>query len=152
MSLRTAVECVDARQRIAAAAVAEARVCVSELAGLRSTVVGAGFDTIQRLRPSFLERHVAALLPGWADVVDPYWADTPDADGPVSADRERVRSNADDVAAKMMGVTDRYVDRSTDEVAIAVYRRLRPRAEQHIVAEIDRLVSFVDAHRTTKSQ
>ena len=72
MSLVRALKSPERRNKIAADAVHEAEAAVAARGGINGAAAKLGLDTINRLRPGFLQRHVHALLPDWAEVLEPY--------------------------------------------------------------------------------
>lgn len=73
MTLRRALNNPDHRRLVAADAITEAEIAVGERSGLTAIAAQLGLDTINRLRPGFLEGHVHALLPAMAAAVEPHW-------------------------------------------------------------------------------
>jgi len=71
MPLRERLKDSKTRTAIAADAVAQAEAAVEERSGLRGAGAQVGLDTINRLRPNFLHRHVHAQLPAWAEAIEP---------------------------------------------------------------------------------
>ena len=141
-SLRDAVADSERRQAIASDAVDEVAVAIDERGGLKGTAAKIGLDTINTLRPGFLQRHIAHLLPGMAAAIDPYWSEGEQrGDAPGWLDEQR-----DDVAEALLGVTDAHVDRATDSAAVAVYQRLRKAAPERVAEQMPRIASFVERH------
>ena len=144
MTLRQRLANPQVRTAVAADAVSEAQSVVKERGGVRGRAAKLGMETVDRLKPGFLERHVAAMLPDWADAIDPYWSAGQAAGDPT----EHLVANAPDVADAMLGVSDAYVEKATYGRAIKAYERLRPHAPERIVEHMPRIASFVEKHTT----
>lgn len=142
MSLVDAVHDDTLRSLIAADAVAEAEKAVRERSGFSGVSAQLGLETINRLRPGFLERHVHAMLPEMARAVEPHW-DIGCSSGDA---RAHLKSNADAVTADLLAVADAYVGSATDQKAIAVYNQLRPRATRRISEQMPRIATFIERH------
>jgi len=142
MSLVRALKSPERRNEIAADAVHEAEAAIADRGGINGTAAKLGLDTINRLRPGFLQRHVHALLPGWAEVLEPYWQE---ADSQRGLAAHLVEHNTV-VADALLAVTDEYVSRASDAKAIAAYNHLRPRANERVAEQMPRIASFVERH------
>ena len=140
MSLVRALKSPERRNKIAADAVHEAEAAVAARGGINGAAAKLGLDTINRLRPGFLQRHVHALLPDWAEVLEPYWQESNNDQGLAA---HLVEHNAV-VAKELLAVTDAYVSRASDAKAIAAYNHLRPRANERVAEQMPRIASFVE--------
>jgi|GEM_PF-731388 len=142
MSLSIALENEQVRQAVAADAVAEAESAVKERSGLRGVAAQLGLETINRVRPGFLERHVHAMLPDMAVAIEPHWLDGVAAGDPVG----HLEANSATVTESLLAVSDAYVGDATDAKAIAVYQQLRSRAPKRIGEQMPRIARFIERH------
>lgn len=142
MSLSRRIGDPDVRAAVAADAVAEAELAVKGRGGIRGASAQLGLDTINRLRPGFLERHVHAMLPDLAQAIQPVWEQGVAAGDPVA----HLNQEAEEVTGALLTVTDAYVSSASDAKAIAVYERLRPHAPDRISAQMPRIARFIDRH------
>lgn len=142
MTLRRALDDPHVRASIAADAVTEAAAAVNERSGLRGLAAQLGLQTINQVRPGFLERHIHAMLPGMAEAIEPYW-EAGLASGDPTAHLEM---NADEVSTQLLTVTDAYVDQAADARAIGVYQQLRARAPRRIAEQMPRVAAFIARH------
>ena len=142
MSLLRALNDQARRDEIAAAAVAEAEAAVRARSGLRGVAAQLGLDTINRLRPGFLRRHVNAMLPDMARAVEPHWDEGVAVGDPTA----HFEANADMVSHDLLAVTDNYVEQASDDRARAVYHRLRARAPMHVSEQMPRIARFIAEH------
>lgn len=141
-SLSNALQDAAIRRSVAADAVAEAEAAVQQRSGLRGVAAQLGLETINRVRPGFLERHIHAMLPDMADAVEPHWRS-----GMLAGDPTRhLEANAAEVTESLLAVSDAYVDNATDAKAIAVYQQLRPRAPKRISEQMPRIACFIERH------
>lgn len=142
LSLSNALQDPTVHRAVAVDAVAEAEAAVHERSGLRGVAAQLGLETINRVRPGFLERHLHAMLPDMADAVEPHW----NAGALAGDHQEHFAANAAAVTNSLLAVTDAYVERATDTKAIAVYQQLRPRAPRRIAEQMPRIVRFIARH------
>ncbi len=130
------------RDEIAADAVAEAAKAVGERPGFGGISAQLGLDSINRLRPGFLQRHIHAMLPAMALAVEPHWK-TGVALGDPGA---HLNDSSTEVTAALLGVADAYVAQASDAKAIAVYEHLRQRAPRRIEEQMPRIARFIARH------
>lgn len=142
MSLSDAVADTQRRSSIAKAAVVEVAAAIRARSGLKGLAAQVGLDTINRLRPGFLEGQIDVLLPGMAEALEPWWHDGLESgDAPQWLNGHRLQ-----VAEDLLTVTDEYVAQASDQVAIAVYDRLRKQAPVRIAHEMPRISTFIQTH------
>ena len=142
MSLYKVVSDHRTRSDVAADAVAEAESAVRDRNGLGGFSAQLGLETINLLRPGFLERHIHAMLPAMALVIEPHWNDgVASGDGPA-----HLEQNADAVTGDLLDVADAYVAGANDAKAIAVYNQLRPRAPRRVAEQMPRIARFIERH------
>lgn len=142
MSLVETLRDAARRAHIAADAVAEAEEAVRSRPGLAGVSAQLGLETINRLRPGFLQRHVHAMLPDMAQAVEPHWL----AGRAIGGERAHLEANAHTVTEDLLAVADAYVASATDQRAIAVYNHLRPRANRRVTEHMPRIVDFIERH------
>lgn len=140
MSLVDAVSDPARRRTVAAEAVREAEAAIRERRGLQARAARVGLDTINLLRPGFLERQVHLLLPAMADAVEPWWRQGTAEGDPIAV----LERDAAPVAEALLEVTDAHVARADDRAAIAVYQRLRPAAARRVTEQMPRIARFVE--------
>lgn len=98
-----------------------------------------GLETIHRLRPGFLERHVELLLPELVEAFEPHWLAGED-----SGDTSSYLSvHATAVSHDLLAVTDRHAAQASDQTAVVVYERLRPMALGRITEHMPRIAALV---------
>lgn len=142
MGLARALQDKDTRRLVSADAIAEAEKAVRERSGIRGVSAQFGLETINRLRPGFLERHIHAMLPDMARAVEPHWEDGIATGDPCGY----LKSHAVGVTAALLQVADAYVEQASDTTAIAVYQQLRPRADRRIAEQMPRIAGFIQRH------
>lgn len=142
---RSLTELVDdpgERDTLAAEAVKETERAIKSRRGLKAMVAQVALETINRLRPGFLQRQINALLPGMALALDPWWAEgVEQGDAPAW-----LNSHPTEVALALLDVTDDHVAAANDAAAVAVYQRVRPQAPKRIAAEMPRIGRFIEKH------
>ena len=142
MSLVRALQSPERRNEIAADAVHVAEAAVAARGGVQGMAAKLGLDTINRIRPGFLVRHVHAMLPDWAEILEPYWQESDSHEGLAA---HLVEHNTV-VAEELLAVTDQYVARASDAKAIAAYNHLRPHANERVAEQMPRIAAFVGRH------
>lgn len=142
MSLYKVVSDRHRRSHVAADAMAEAESAVRDRTGLSGFSAQLGLQTINRVRPGFLERHIHAMLPAMALVLEPHWTvGIARGDGP-----GHLEESADAVTGDLLDVADAYVARANDATAIAVYNQLRPGAPRRVAEQMPRIGRFIERH------
>ncbi len=137
--LRTLIASPDAVEQVACEAVQAVGAAVKAIRGLRGLAVRAGFDTICKVRPGFLERQVEDLLPQWCDQLDPFWAAGEQCGDAV----EYLHEHRYAVSDALLEVSDERAASATDQTARAVYARLRPNASSRVADHIRLVGEFV---------
>jgi hypothetical protein len=120
---------------------------VARKRGLLAIPLKAGFKVVKGFRPGFIPKVVDHLLPEFCEALEPLyvtWSETPKADRPTLEAALRKEQNS--VAERLLGVTDRRADRSTNRVIIKVYRKLRGRAKNHVMEALPGLGQAIEPH------
>lgn len=140
-AVEAALDDPELRSNLADRAVREVAAAIRGKGGLRGIAAQIGFDTINRLRPGFIRRHVYELLPDFAKAVTPHWHE-----GEAEGDpRTHFIENDAEIAGDILQVADDYVADAVDATAVAVYRRLRGFAPTRIAEEMPRVVDFIES-------
>lgn len=115
---------------------------VARKRGLSGMAIKAGFKTVNKLQPSFVERALDHLLPDFAPAVDPHFAEAR-ASGDVEA---FFTEHAGEIADSLLAVTDARARRAKNRALVAVYQRLRPRARVQVIEAMPGLARLVTKH------
>src|SRR6476620_5794098 len=76
---------------------------VKDKGGISGLAIKAGYGTVKGIKPGFVEKAVEDLLPEFAKVLEPIYADAKTANKPVSA---YFSSNSSRVADALLSITD----------------------------------------------
>ena len=110
--------------------------------GLGGAAMRAGYKTVTKLRPGFVESNIERLLPRFAPVVDPYLVDAK-ASGDVES---HLVAHADEIAEGLLRATDQRAEEASNKVAKKVYAQFRPKAKENVVAAMPRLAKLLARH------
>ena len=116
---------------------------VREKSGLSGAAVKAAYSVVKGIKPGFIREVVDALLDDFLDALDPLRAQAADAQVPVSA---YFRRDPDQVAEKLLGVTDARVEHAERQIIKKTYSKLRPGAKKHVEAAVPRLSQMIERH------
>lgn len=115
---------------------------VASKRGLRGRALQAGFSAFRAVKPGIMEEAVDKLLPHFAPVIDPFWAQASESDDPV-----RWMSQRDgQIADALLGVTDRLAESAQHRVLKKIYGSLRGQARGHVVDAIPGLARLMVKH------
>jgi hypothetical protein len=117
---------------------------VAARSGVSGVALRAGYAAFRRLRPGIVGLAIDRLLPLFAPILDRHWA-TAVASG--DAD-DWFRREANTVADDLLSVTDAISHRTTNPVALGLYRSLRGQARSHVAAGVTRVPAFLRKHLT----
>ena len=135
-------ERIDAVVRDCAALV---RSEVSAQSGMSGVVIKGGMRVIEKVRPQMIEELFYSLLPRFVEHLEARLTEL-DSAQLGGARSTLLRQNASEVAEALLRVTDERAERSQLRPLVAVYRKLRPLAEERLVAAVPRLSDLVRHH------
>jgi hypothetical protein len=110
--------------------------------GLGGAAMRAGYKTVTRLRPGFIESNIERLLPRFAPVLDPH-LETARGSGNVEG---HLVGHASEIADGLINATDQRVAESNNKVANKVYAQFRPKAKEHVITSMPRLARVLAGH------
>ena len=115
--------------------------------GASGLVVKSGFALLQSMRPDFVERAISKLLPLFCAAVEPqhrqWLAEKPFGGQPSWANF--VLNHQQDFTAALLMVSDSKAATASPRIN-KLYRQLRPRAEQEILAAMPELGRLTEIH------
>lgn len=112
---------------------------VASKRGFSGVAVKAGFAVVTKVKPGFVREVVTALLPDFAESLDPLYKECA-SEADVFA--RRVTSDRARAAEALLGVTDRRIGGARPAVQRA-YEKLRPNARENVEAAIPSLVETI---------
>jgi len=109
---------------------------------IRRLALSAGIGLLNAIKPHALQRAVSALLPDFADALDPLYRQFQQSQ---SADFSRFMAEHSAAATSaLIGVTDRRMQASQNAGVRAAYARLRGTAESEVSAALPGLARILD--------
>lgn len=116
---------------------------VKDKGGISGLAIKAGYGTVKGIKPGFVEKAVEDLLPEFAKVLDPIYADAKAANKPVS---DFFNSNPSRVADALLSITDEKAARAKSGVAKSAYDKLRGSAKKNVEQAVPRLGRLIEKY------
>jgi hypothetical protein len=116
---------------------------VADKGGLSGLAIKAGYGAVKGVKPGFVKNVVTDLLPEFAKVLEPVYADAKSANLPVSA---FFVSNSGRVADALLSITDAKAQKSKSGVVKGTYDKLRGTAKKNVEAAVPRLGKLIERH------
>lgn len=115
---------------------------VASKSGLRGAAVRTGFKALKRVKPGIVPRAIDKLLPAFAPVVDPFYAEAREQ-GDV---KRYFTEKADAIADAMLQITDAKARTADNAVMKKIYNGLRGQAQQHTAAAMPAVAELIQRH------
>jgi hypothetical protein len=112
--------------------------------GIQGVALRAGYAAFRQLRPGIVGLAIDRLLPLFAPIIDRHWVTAVASGDP----EDWFRREADRVADDLLSVTDAVSHRTTNPIALGLYRSLRGQARSHVAAGVTRMPAFLRNHLT----
>ena len=112
---------------------------VAAKSGFGGRLIKTGYGAVTKLSDGFVAKAVNRMLPGFAQALDPFWAER---GGRPFADVLVARQ--DDVAAALLSVTDGQVAGTSNTVVKKIYGSLRGKARENVVAALPRVGAVLE--------
>ncbi len=116
---------------------------VADKGGLSGVAVKTAYKVVKGIKAGFIREVVDALLDDFLDALDPL-REKAEAEGVPLGDY--FRRDPDQVAEKLLAVTDQRAERAQRAVVKKTYEKLRPSAKKHVTASVPRLAEMVGRH------
>jgi hypothetical protein len=116
---------------------------VKDKGGISGLAIKAGYGTVKGIKPGFVEKAVEDLLPEFARVLDPIYADAKSQNKGVS---DFFSSNSGRVADALLSITDAKAARARSGVAKSAYDKLRGSAKKNVEQAVPRLGKLVEKY------
>jgi hypothetical protein len=116
---------------------------VKDKGGISGLAIKAGYGAVKGIKPGFVEGAVEDLLPEFAKVLDPIYADAKSQNKGVS---EFFNSNPSRVADALLSITDAKAARAKSGVAKSAYDKLRGSAKKNVEQAVPRLGQLVEKY------
>ncbi|MCK0113866.1 hypothetical protein MWU75_17100 [Ornithinimicrobium sp. F0845] len=112
---------------------------VAAKSGIGGKIIKTGYAAVTKISDGFTAKAVNRLLPGFAQALDPFWAErgtAPFADTLVA--------RQDEAAEALLAVTDGQVAGTSNAVVRKVYGSLRSKARENVVAALPRVGAAIE--------
>jgi len=113
---------------------------VGQKTGLYGIAVKTAFATIQRLSPRVVYKAMDALIDDLAGCLEPFIEQKP------SDIVSTFTENTDAICEKLLEVSDNRVKNLDVDLVQSIYRKLRPKAHQHLSPAIPDIGQLVERH------
>ena len=116
---------------------------VADKGGLSGLAIKAGYGAVKGVKPGFIKHVVGDLLPEFAKVLEPVYAEAKSTNRPVAA---FFSSNSGRVADALLSITDAKAQRSNSGVVKGTYDKLRGMAKKNVESAVPRLGRLIERH------
>ncbi len=116
---------------------------VADKSGLGGIAIKGAYSVVKGIKPGFIAEVVDGLLDDFLDALDPVYQD---AVRQGQSPGKHLAANADEVAEKLLAITDARAARSSRAVVRKTYDKLRPSAKKHVASAAPRLGQMLDRH------
>jgi hypothetical protein len=116
---------------------------VADKGGLSGIAIKAGYGAVKGIKPGFIKHVVGDLLPEFARVLDPLYAEAKSASRPVG---DFFNSNSGRVADALLSITDAKAQNSKSGLVKGTYDKLRGMAKKNVEAAVPRLGKLIERH------
>lgn len=116
----------------------------------KNLAIRSVFKIVRRAKPDLVERALKTLLPEFALELDPVYAE-------FLADKEPsfvnyVGQHREDIAVRLLQVTDRRVEATNSKAIRSGYKQLRGRANKEVMQALPRVAAVVDKYHNQRTQ
>lgn len=118
---------------------------VKDKGGISGLAIKAGYGAVKGIKPGFVEKTVDDLLPDFARVLEPIYADAKAQNKPVG---EFFSANGGRVADALLSITDEKAARAKSGVAKGAYDKLRGSAKKNVEQAVPRLGRLLEKYGT----
>ena len=126
---------------------------VTQKRGMSGVVIKTGFKLIEKVRPNILDDLFYSLLPAFIERLKPFYDDYQSHGQNSSVELSAyLISRATDVASSLLTVTDMRAQKSKMKTLVSAYKKLRPLAQEQIVAALPALTRLLDRHLAHKDE
>lgn len=142
MGLLDAVSDLGKQKQIIRDCVALIDAEVAKKSGLTGLALKAAFSTVKGIKPGFIDQVVTSLLPEFAKVLEPLWAEAIASGNPAAA-IIAAKSRAADL---LLSITDNKATRAKSQLVKSTYEKLRSTAKKHVEEAIPGLAELLARH------
>lgn len=125
------------------------RIVTDEVAE-KNLAIRSVFKIVRRAKPDLVERALKVLLPEFALALDPVYVEFMAHKEPSFVNY--VSQRREDVAARLLQVTDQRVDAANSKAIRSGYKQLRGRANKEVMQALPRVAAVVDKYHNQGNQ
>lgn len=114
---------------------------VADKGGLGGVAIRGAYSVVKGIQPGFVREVVDGLLDDFLDAVDPIYQRAVQQNRPPG---QHLEESADEMAEKLLSITDLRAERSSRAVVRKTYGKLRPTAKKHVMASAPRVGRLLD--------
>ena len=110
----------------------------------KNIALRTAFNMVRRAKPDLIDRAMRALLPGFIEALEPFYAEAraePDVHF-----RDHLIARDDEAASALLTVSDRRVKDVETKVIQSGYQKLRGRAHKEVVAAMPGIASVMSKY------
>ncbi len=116
---------------------------VNDKGGLSGVAIKAAYSVVKGIKPGFVREVIDALLDDFLDALDPLRQSAQEQGVSVA---DYFRRDPDQVAEKLLAITDARAENASRAVIKKTYEKLRPSAKKHVAASVPRLAQMLERH------
>ena len=116
---------------------------VKDKGGISGLAIKAGYSAVKGIKPGFVEHAVEDLLPEFARVLDPIYADAKAQNKNVS---DHFSANSEKVDDALLSITDAKAANAKSGVAKGAYEKLRGSAKKNVEQAVPRLGKLIEKY------
>jgi hypothetical protein len=116
---------------------------VADKSGLSGMAIKTAYSVVKGIKAGFIPDVVNALLDDFLDTLDPLRAKAEEQGVPVG---DYFRRDPDQVAERLLAITDARVEKAERPVIKKTYEKLRPSAKKHVETAVPRIAELVSKY------
>lgn len=113
--------------------------------GARGMMIKGAYKTVKAIRRGFVRGVIEDLLDEWVAELEDFWSDWQQGGGSPSFG-QHLAASSDEVAERLLRVTDRRAETTKHTTAKRLYDKLRPQGKEQVVESLPRVADLLDQH------
>ncbi|APS00756.1 DUF6918 family protein [Pajaroellobacter abortibovis] len=114
--------------------------------GIAGLVIKGAYQAVKRIKPNIIHQAVEALLPEFAQALDPLYEEAIAQAMPVQS---YFMQNQSQVTEALLAITDKRIENVSITLVKATYQKLRSGAKKHVESAIPKIGSMIERHTTS---
>jgi hypothetical protein len=117
---------------------------VATKSGLSGGVVKTGYAGVKKVKPGIIREAIDKMLDEFVDQLEPFWtAYGTEAAGDFGS---YLAARPHEASEALLAVTDRRAERSSRAAITSIYGKLRPKAQENVIAALPGLGAVIEKH------